>query len=183
MKQIKKMVLVGVAVIIMFGSTMTSMAATETGTYPTRKGTILVTPDAYKGLIPTGHAAMVLSSTEVVESLSGGVGIHKNNWKTKKDKIYGITVVQTTYAQDISAANWCKRQVGKSYNWNYFNTSTREKFYCSQLVWAAFKDNYGVNLNTSAFGNAIHPMELVRSSNTNTIYTLKLRTLKCAYAP
>ena len=35
------------------------LAAKITGKYPVRKGTILVTSDAYKGLIPTGHAAMV----------------------------------------------------------------------------------------------------------------------------
>lgn len=45
-----------------------------------------------------------------------------------------------------------------------------KKFYCSQLVWAAFKDNYGIDLDTSDFGDAVHPMELVNSSKTYTIY-------------
>lgn len=41
--------------------------------YPVRKGVILVTPDKYKGLIPTGHAAIVYKVNKVVESLSKGV--------------------------------------------------------------------------------------------------------------
>ena len=54
--------------------------------------------------------------------------------------------------------------------------STRAKFYCSQLVWAAFLDNYNIDLNTMAFANStipsnpIHPMELVWTDETNLIY-------------
>lgn len=33
--------------------------AAYSGTYPTYKGTILVTSDKFKGLVPTGHAAIV----------------------------------------------------------------------------------------------------------------------------
>lgn len=51
-----------------------------------------------------------------------------------------------------------------------FQCIYKEKFYCSQLVWAAFKDNYGIDLDTSDFGDAVHPMELVNSSKTYTIY-------------
>ena len=50
--------------------------------------------------------------------------------------------------------------LGKPYNYNYFNVSTRKKFYCSQLVWAAFKDNYGIDLDTSDFGDAVHRWNL-----------------------
>lgn len=41
-----------------------------TGTYPTRYGVILVTADKYKGLIPTGHAGIIWTSSTIVESLS-----------------------------------------------------------------------------------------------------------------
>ena len=108
--------------------TVTSHAATETGPYPTRRGVILVTPDAYKDLIPTGHAAIVWSKKKVVESLSDGVGMHNNNWKTKKKEIYGVTVASTDIGKDRSAALWCKKQIGKSYNFNYLNVKTRKKF-------------------------------------------------------
>ena len=146
--------------------TVTSHAATETGPYPTRRGVILVTPDAYKDLIPTGHAAIVWSKKKVVESLSDGVGMHNNNWKTKKKEIYGVTVASTDTGKDRSAALWCKKQIGKSYNFNYFNVKTRKKFYCSQLIWAAYKDKYGIDLNTNLYGKAVHPMELVNTDKT-----------------
>lgn len=142
----------------------------SSGTYPTRYGVILVTGDKYKGLIPTGHAAIIWTSTTVVESLQDGVTTGPNDWNTSKTTCYGVSVHGTTADEDNQASNWCYSQKGKPYNWNYFNVSTREKFYCSQLVWAAFKDNYGIDLNTSDFGSAVHPMELVDSTNTYTIY-------------
>ena len=126
--------------------------------------------DKYKGLIPTGHAGIIWTSSTIVESLSNGVTTGPNDWNTSKTSCYGISVKGTTVDEDNEASNWCYRQLGKPYNYNYFNVSTRKKFYCSQLVWAAFKDNYGIDLDTSDFGDAVHPMELVNSSKTYTIY-------------
>lgn len=140
------------------------------GTYPTRKGVILVTPDKYKGIIPTGHAAIIYSSTRVVESLSGGVTTGPNDWNKTRNKCYGVTVSGTTATQDSKAADYCYNQIGKPYNWNYLNVSTRSSFYCSHLVWAAYLDLYGINLDTSSYGSAVHPMELVNSSLTYKIY-------------
>ena len=148
----------------------TSIQLNGFGQYPKRKGVILVTSDKYKGIIPTGHAAIVYTSDSVVESLSGGVTIGKNNWNRTRKTCYGVTVRATSAAQDSRAANWCYGQRGKPYNWDYTNVRTRKKFYCSQLIYAAFLDLYGINLNTSAFGAAIHPMELVNTSRTSKIY-------------
>lgn len=147
-----------------------SVSPYATGTYPRRKGVILVTKDKLKGIIPTGHAAIVYSSGTVVESLSGGVTTGANNWYQTRNTCYGVTVRGTTTAQDSSAADWCYKQRGKAYNFNYLNPYTRSKFYCSQLVYAAFLDKYGINLDTSAFGVAVHPMELVNTGNTSLIY-------------
>ena len=142
----------------------------STGTYPTRKGVILVTDDYYKNLIPTGHAAIIYNKDQVVESVSDGVIIGKNDWNTSKTTCTAVTVIGTTTAEDAAAADWCYNQIGKKYNINYFNTNTRDKFYCSQLVWAAFLDNYGIDLDTSKFFNAVHTAELVASEHTKTIY-------------
>ena len=61
--------------------------AVYTWGYPTTKGRILVTGDAYKNLIPTGHAAIVYSQNRVVEALSNGVVTGKNDWnKSKKSR-------------------------------------------------------------------------------------------------
>jgi len=65
---------------------------------------------------------------------------------------------------------WCKGKIGKPYNYNYLNVKTRKKFYCSQLVWAAFKDKYKINMNRSEYGAAVHPLELVASSETMLLY-------------
>lgn len=140
------------------------------GTYPRRKGVILVTKDKFKGIIPTGHAAIIYSYGTVVESLSGGVTTGANDWYQTRNTCYGVTVIGTTIAQDEAAANWCYKKIGLPYNWNYLNPGTRSKFYCSQLVYAAFLDNYGINLDTSDFGIAVHPMELVNTSRTSKIY-------------
>lgn len=140
------------------------------GTYPRRKGVILVTGDAYKGLIPTGHAAIIYSDDYVVESLKKCVTVGLNNWDQKKHTCYGVTVKGTTTTQDKIVANWCMNQRGKGYNLLFYNTGTRSCFYCSQLIWAAFKDNFGIDLNTGHFGAAIHPMELVWTNKTRKIY-------------
>ena len=140
------------------------------GTYPSRKGVILVTSDAFKGLIPTGHAGIIYSSGTIVESLSGGVTTGSNNWYSTKKQAYAVSVGTTSATQDATAANWSYNQRGKPYNWNYLNTGTRSAFYCSQLVWASFKDNFGVDLNTSAWLGAVHPMELVDTPKTYLIW-------------
>ncbi|MDI9472212.1 MAG: hypothetical protein GX260_03855 [Tissierellia bacterium] len=141
------------------------------GTYPTRPGVILVTPDKFGGVLPLGHAAIIRTSTTVVESTSKGVIMGANNWNHVKDNCYAVTVKTTTPLQDEQASVWCENQRYKPYNYNFFNTSTRSRFYCSQLIWAAFKDKYGIDLNTSAFGNAIHPLELVTTPKTEIIFS------------
>ncbi len=154
-----------------------SLSATITSApsdYPTRKGQILITDDAYKGLIPTGHSAIVYSATQVVESVSSGVVMGKNDWWSSKNSSAAGSVSSTTTTQDADAAEWCKGQVGKPYNYNYFNTGTRSSFYCSQLVWASFLDKYGINLNTDVYstplGNPVHPLELLANDLTYISY-------------
>lgn len=144
--------------------------AKASGSYPKRKGVILATADAYKGLIPTGHAAIVYDPQHVIEAVGKGVVKGGNRWYRTKKTCWGVTVKKISAKKDAAAAEWCKRQLGKPYNYNYFNIKTRAKFYCSHLVWASFRDKYRIDLNTSAFGIAIHPLELVSTSKTRTVY-------------
>lgn len=148
-----------------------SINSTTSGVYPTRKGEILVTTDPYMGSVPSGHAAIVYNREQVVESLQDGVQFGKNRWDDKYTVTIGLTVNSTTLAQDAAAAEWCAGQRGKPYNYNFFDVETRDRFYCSQLVWASFHDLYGIDLNTWVFGQAIHPAELVLSDQTRTVYT------------
>lgn len=36
--------------------------------------------------------------------------------------------------------------------------------------WAAFKDSYGIDINTDFVGEAVYPMEILDSPNVNVIY-------------
>ncbi|MGC4938266.1 YiiX/YebB-like N1pC/P60 family cysteine hydrolase [Kribbella sp. DT2] len=145
--------------------------------YPRNKGAILVTPDPYKGL-PLGHSAIVLTDNTVVESVAEGVKLGPNNWYQSKKQVYGTIVQATSSKQNAKAADWAAKQRHKPYNYNYLDINTRKKFYCSQLIYAAFKDNFGINLNTDRYktpvGNPVHPMELaVKNPKVGLIYRQK----------
>lgn len=101
------------------------------GSRPTRKGVILATPDKFKGLIPTGHAAIVWDRDQVIESLDAGVITGRNNWNITKTQAYGVTVRGTSVSQDARAADWAYSQRWKPYNINYLDIQTRSRFYCS----------------------------------------------------
>lgn len=156
----------------MKASTYATAHTPITGTYPTRRGVILVTSDYYKDLLPTGHAAIIASSDQVIEALSNGVVYGKNNWNVKKNDCWAVTCGATSVNEDRGTVTYIERNgyVGKPYNFNFYDVNQRQRFYCSQLVWAAYKDSLGIDLNTSEFGAAIHPLELVNSPRTVTIY-------------
>ena len=176
----KKQWVIAMFMAVMTTAVWTGMAgsaqAKECGVYPSRPGTILVTPDNQNKMARVfnlGHAAIVLNKSTVVEAALPHVTTSKNAWRSRAQvrKVYGLSVRKTSPAQDKKAAKWCRKQVGKPYNFNYTNVKTRKKFYCSQLVWAAFKDNCKINLDTAAFGKMVAPMELVNSNKTDLIYT------------
>lgn len=140
-------------------------------TYPTRSGVILVTSDSNLLGFHYGHAGIVLTPSTTVESMQNGVARFPNTWNSRYNAVQGITVKDTTITQDAEASQWCDEQVGKPYNWNFFNTSTRSHFYCSQLVWAAFHDLYGINIDTnSSIPGVIIPVDLPNQSDVTTIY-------------
>ena len=141
-----------------------------TNMYPTRKGIILVTDVKVSGVVPTGHAAIVYSQDYCVESVAEGVVLGRNNWYSQYKNCAAAAVKGTTFAQDEAVGNWCYRQIGKPYNWSYYDISRRDAFYCAQLVWAGYKDLCGIDLNTSEAGTAIHPLELLWSPNTYKVY-------------
>lgn len=144
----------------------------SSGTYPTRKGVILVTPnnESLGGKTFVGHSAIVYSSSYVVESLRKGVTLGKNDWKQSKSVCYAVTVHGTSVKQDAAAADYCYSKLGLDYNWIFTNIDTRKKFYCSQLIWASYKDMHGIDLNTSEYGEIIAPMELVNNDKTYIVY-------------
>jgi uncharacterized protein YycO len=147
--------------------TVVSTKKSVKGTYPTRKGVILITSTGKVARV-VGHAAIVYSAGYIVESVENGVAISRNNWKTKKKNMAAVTVRDTTIAQDKKVSDWCKSKIGKNYNYNYYDINNNKSYYCSQLIWAGFKKLYNINLNTKTYDvgekRAIGPYELVTKS-------------------
>lgn len=146
-------------------------AERASGSYPNadkNKGTILYTKDTTLQIASVvGHAAIVYSAAKVVESDAGGVSWGRNNWYRKSHCRAGI-VKKLSAAKRKSAANKCKSWRGKPYNWNFWNTKTRAKFYCSHLVYAGYIDTSGYNLNPN--GGIVFPSELLANDGISIIY-------------
>lgn len=141
----------------------------KAGTYPTRNGVILVTKDGKAGDL-IGHAGIIWTSSTTVESFpDSGVKRYSNSWNTRYSTVYGVTTSGTSVEQDNNASNIANSHYGKPYNWNFLNTNTTDSFYCSQLVYRAYLDETGLNLNQG--GGIVFPIDLVQSSNTYTVYT------------
>lgn len=60
-----------------------------------------------------------------------------------------ILRVNASYSTRSSAAQWVAGKSYKPYNYNFFDRDTRSKFYCSQLVWAAYKDGAGIDQDSN----------------------------------
>ncbi|MBQ2634892.1 MAG: hypothetical protein IJF88_09995 [Oscillospiraceae bacterium] len=121
-----------------------------------------------------GHAAIVhTNSRYTIESFpNGGVRIYTNNWGSKT-KVYGVRVKGASSNSYTRAAQYAISQAnqGKKYNWIFINKGTTGSFYCSQLVWRAWK-NQGFEVDRMNLGNwePVSPAELVGGSRTYVFY-------------
>ena len=147
------------------------------GSWSWRDGVICITDAKLSGIINHGHAGIVAAAPyyyAVIEANPGtGVKPHYGSWVTKySGQVWQVGVKSTSVAQDQKAAQWAARQIGKPYNWEFYNVWTRSKFYCSQLVWAAYRDTAGpsADISLNSYGAAIHPFELRDHPNTALIY-------------
>lgn len=130
-------------------------------------GLICVT-DAKTSGFNHGHAGIVGTAAypgcTIEANPNSGVQALSADWPTR---FAGKKVVQggvngTGIYQDQAAALWAESQMGKPYNYNFLNTSTRSSFYCSQLVWAAYYDTLGVDIS-NGWHTYITPFELVEN--------------------
>lgn len=150
------------------------------GGWSWRDGVICIT-DSYARtqLFNNGHAGIIAPAPYYYSTVeaSEGVGVEAvyGNWNNRFPNytVYQYGVKKTTVRQDQQASEWAARQIGKPYNRNFFNINRRDAFYCSQLIWAAYKDITGVDIGTWAWGVAIHPFELMSSNETELIYRNK----------
>ena len=144
------------------------------------KGYALVTKDgSSKGSSSSfiGHAGLVYKSDSTVESSphEGGVYIGKSedwvgldsNGQRKKRTLY---ILECLYTSDPSpAADYAYSQIGKPYNWNFFDRETTDSFYCSQLVWRSYLDGCNINLCPGAW-NFVSPSDILYSDRLNIMY-------------
>lgn len=157
-----------------------SVNATALGT----KGDILVSYDLNSGssAIGFGHAAIVSRiKSNTVESWhkswspikQHGVRMYNNNWGKRK-KVFGLWVRKSNNTKYVNAAKYAEKQANlkKPYNINFFDKFTTKRFYCSQLVWRAWK-NQGHDIDNVKFDTVVSPMELVNSNNTKVFYHKK----------
>ncbi|MBE5935711.1 MAG: hypothetical protein E7262_07965 [Lachnospiraceae bacterium] len=154
-----------------------SNKAKTVGKYPTRKGVILVTSTGKIANV-VGHSAIIYSKGYIIESVEKGVVVSRNNWKSTKKNMAAVTVRKTTINQDSKVSDWCKKQKGKKYNYNYYSINSKGSYYCSQLIWAGYKNLYNINLNTKYYDvgskKAIGPYEFV-SKTSSVVYPIYMK--------
>ena len=101
-----------------------------------------------------------------------GVRKYENAWK-KSSKVMGLRVKTAKKRHYMGAAKYAMKQAAlrKSYNWNLCNKYTERKFYCSQLVWRAWKQQ-GYRIESVNLGkyDPVLPVELYWSPLTYVFY-------------
>lgn len=139
-------------------------------------GDLLVTLDNTIPLLDWagGHTAIVSNNPAyTVESFGdklgqNGVRYWVNDWRTRYQKVKALWV-DGARANDYNyVASYNEAQVGKGYNYNFFNIWTTDHFYCSQLAWRAWY-NRGWDLNFG--GLAVWPVDLLRTPYTIAYYS------------
>ncbi len=120
--------------------------------------------EAAGGLGITGHAAIVeglfYDSTQkqyyirIIEAISDGVVrsvLDASRVDYKSATIYRVSGATT--AQRKAAVDFCVSQLGDSYNLDFAKdtSSSESDWYCSELVWAAYK-NQGIDIEVAGKG-------------------------------
>lgn len=146
------------------------------GNWSWRDGVICVT-DSYAvfDFFNNGHAGIVAVAPHyysTVEANPGtGVTVVYGHWADRfTGRVYQVGVLSTSVQQEYDASRWACNQIGKPYGFP-IALGNRSKFYCSQLVYAAYKDTAGVNLDTAAWPGFIHPFELLDTRNVKITYS------------
>ena len=147
-----------------------------TGAWTWRDGVICVT-DSYASVdwFNNGHAGIVAAAPYYRATIEAnpnvGVQVRYGDWASRfpSKNVWQAGVHATTVQQDHDAAVWAATQLGKPYK---FPTTlgNRDAYYCSHLVYAAYKDTAGVNLDTIKWPGFIHPFELLDTSNVSIVY-------------
>ena len=151
------------------------------GVFPAgENGDVLITQDSSSvSWIPfIGHAGMIKDKQygETVESNpERGVffGTYDDQWAGK----HSLCIMECTEVNDhdrLRALEWAVAQEGKPYNYNFFDRYREDCFYCSQLVWFAYRHGGNTDLCDGdvwpVIYNCVSPAVLYRSQYLTAVY-------------
>ncbi|AGK96649.1 YiiX/YebB-like N1pC/P60 family cysteine hydrolase [Clostridium pasteurianum] len=115
----------------------------------------------------TTHAAMVDSDPKkVLEVMPNGVQNVENDWRTRYKKIL-ILRPKTNEETIKGAIEYGHTKINTPFNFDIFNKTTTDKFYCSQFVWRCYFNN-GLDLDRNG-GLAVFPYDFI-SHKTTIVY-------------
>ncbi|GAA0350285.1 hypothetical protein [Bacillus horti] len=126
--------------------------------------------------ISHGHIGMYYSTATLIESVpSAGVrSLSRTNKKVDNGaRIQSVKSSYATSTQKTNAANWAYGRRGESYSYNFATnrqTSCVGAKNCSKLVWCAFKDKAGIDLDHNK-GLGVYPKDIRDSSMVQTLKT------------
>lgn len=142
------------------------------GTWSWRDGVICVS-DSYTSFLNHGHAGIVAAAPYYYSTIEAnpdvGVQAIQGAWPSRfAPRIYQAGVVSTSVAQDQNVAIKAASFLGKPYSLLSTLTTT-DTFYCSQLVYQAYRLGAGVSL-PHGFPSIITPSDLLHAGATEIIY-------------
>jgi hypothetical protein len=122
---------------------------------------MIIIPGTYK------HVQIYIGNSQVVESdPSGGVHYSATSTGARVERVSTSSTVKT------NAANWAKTKVGLKYDYNLVTKQlSGSTWYCSELTWAAYKNNGGPDIDKNpgyniVYQNAVAPQEEVDDADT-----------------
>lgn len=145
-----------------------------------KKGDIIFEANGGFGII--GHIAIVEGKywssafntyyIRLVEAIE--IGVVRSILDDERIDDKGVTVLRpdTTSKKIQNAVRFCVSQLGKAYSLDFTRDTdaTEKDWYCSELVWAGFK-NQGINLETTGLYNelGITPRDIKKGKHTTVI--------------
>jgi len=132
------------------------------------------------------HVGMIVGWSDyyndwLVVEAEPSTGVHVTTFSTFLTRYETVAIERVAVSDAIkeAAVQFALAQVGKSYNWDFFSKPKvyDDKYYCSQLVWAAYMaaSNGQVNLDPNPswsweYGYAVAPTEVYDSNWTYVVY-------------
>lgn len=114
-----------------------------------------------------GHAALVVDGYNTIEAFGNagtskdGVRYWTNNFHNRYKDAKGYSVSGTTTSTRKKAVSYAESKLYAPYNFSFYNKTNTTAFYCSQIVWRAWKQQ-GIDLDYNG-GKAVWPGDLDKS--------------------